>query len=68
MARIKGRNDGPNGRNEHYDVGSRTNIPRRKMVQEVKDGKFPNNHVVEINGQKYVRDNPDGTKRDNVNS
>jgi len=67
MARIKGQNDGPNGRNEHYDVGPRTDIPRRQMVQEVKDGKFPDNHVVEINGREYVRDNPDDTKRDNVN-
>ncbi len=24
MARIKGRNDGPGGRNEHYDVGGRS--------------------------------------------
>lgn len=68
MARIKGKNDGPNGRNEHYDVGSRTDIPRRQMVQEVKQGKFPDNHIVKVDGREYVRDNPDGSKRDNVNS
>lgn len=68
MARIKGQNDGPNGRNEHYDVGPRTDIPRRQMVQEVKQGKFPDNHIVKIDGREYVRDNPDGSKRDNVNS
>jgi hypothetical protein len=67
MGKIRGNNDGPNGRNETYNVGHRKGIPRPKMVKEVEAGKHPGNHVVRINGRKYVRDNPDSTKRDNVN-
>lgn len=67
MARIKGRNDGPGGRNEHYDVGSRKNVARRTVVAEIKRGEHSGAHVVKVNGREYARDNPDGSKRDNVN-
>lgn len=67
MARLKGRNDGPGGRNEHYDVGSRQNVPRRNIVAEIKRGEHPDAHVVKVNGREYARDNPDKSKSDNVN-
>lgn len=67
MARIRGKNDGPNGRNEHYDVGARKNVPRAQIVKEIEQGMHPDAHVVEVNGRKYARDNPDGSKKDNVN-
>lgn len=68
MARkISGRNDGPNGRNEHYDIGARKNVPRRNAVAEVKRGEHPHHHVVKVRGREYVRDNPDNSKSDNVN-
>lgn len=67
MTKIKGRNDGPNGRNEHYDVGSRSNVPRRNVVAEIKRGEHPDAHVVTVNGREYARDNPDGSTGDNVN-
>lgn len=67
MAKITGRRDGVGGRNDHYDVGSRRNVPRQEVVKEVERGKHPDVHVYERAGQKYVRDNPDGTKSDNVN-
>lgn len=67
MTKIKGRNDGPGGRNEHYDIGSRQNIPRATVVKEIKDGKHPGAHTVKVNGREYARDNPDGSKSDNVN-
>lgn len=67
MTRIKGNNDGPNGRNETYKIGSRPNVPRTQAVKEVKAGMHPGAHVVKINGREYVRDNPDGSTRDNVN-
>jgi hypothetical protein len=67
MAKIKGRNDGPGGRNEHYDVGARKNVPRRNIVAEIKRGEHPDVHVVKVKGREYARDNPDGTKADNVN-
>jgi hypothetical protein len=28
MTKIKGKNDGPGGRNEHYDIGRRKNVNR----------------------------------------
>lgn len=67
MGKITGQNDGPNGRNEHYNIGSRQNVPRRNAVAEVKRGEHPAHHVVKINNREYVRDNPDGSTRDNVN-
>jgi hypothetical protein len=67
MTKIKGRNDGPGGRNEHYDIGNRKNVPRRIAVAEVKRGEHPDAHVVKVKGREYVRDNPDRSKDDNVN-
>jgi len=67
MARIKGNNDGPNGRNETYRVGGRRSVPRSRAVREVEAGKHPRYHTVKIGGRKYVRDNPDSSTRDNVN-
>ncbi|GAA5061121.1 hypothetical protein GCM10023208_30130 [Erythrobacter westpacificensis] len=67
MTKIRGKNDGPRGRNEHYDVGSRKNVPRRNIVAEIKRGEHPGAHVVKINDREYARDNPDRSKSDNVN-
>jgi hypothetical protein len=67
MTRIKGRNDGPGGRNEHYDIGNRKDVPRPIVVREIKQGQHPGAHVVKINGREYARDNPDKSTSDNVN-
>lgn len=67
MTKFKGKNDGPGGRNEHYDIGNRKNVPRRIAVAEVKRGEHPDAHVVKVKGREYVRDNPDRSKDDNVN-
>lgn len=67
MTKIIGNNDGPGGRNETYKIGSRTAVPRQQAVREVEAGKHPGAHTVKINGDKYVRDNPDQSKADNVN-
>ena len=67
MAKVCGKNDGPGGRNEHYDIGGRKNVPRRNAVAEVKRGEHPDVHVIRVNGREYVRDNPDQSKADNVN-
>ncbi|NOX95784.1 MAG: DUF3892 domain-containing protein [Alphaproteobacteria bacterium] len=67
MTKIIGNNDGPNGRNDTYNIGSRKNVPRPQTVKEVELGKHPGAHTVKIKGRKYVRDNPDGSKSDNVN-
>ncbi|AKH68504.1 hypothetical protein IMCC21906_00812 [Spongiibacter sp. IMCC21906] len=67
MTRIKGRNDGPGGRNEHYDIGQRKKVPRSQVVREIEKGNHSGAHVVEVNGRKYARDNPDHSRSDNVN-
>lgn len=67
MGKIRGNQDGPNGRNESYKIGSRAHVSRTQAVKEVELGKHKGNHVVRINGKKYVRDNPDPSSKDNVN-
>lgn len=67
MAKITGNNDGPGGRNDTYTIGNRKNVKRADAVKEVEQGKHPNYHTVKINKKKYVRDNPDKSKKDNVN-
>lgn len=67
MTKIVGKNDGPGGRNEHYDIGARRNVPRRNVVAEIKRGEHPGAHVIKINGREYARDNPDNSTEDNVN-
>jgi Protein of unknown function (DUF3892) len=67
MAKIIGNGDGPNGRNDSYQVGNRKQVDRKQVVKEVKDGKHLNYHIYHRNNQEYVRDNPDRSKDDNVN-
>ena len=64
--RIKGNNDGPNGRNESYKFKGR-NYKRIDMVKRVEKGLHPENTVVKINNRKYVKDKPDSSMKDNVN-
>jgi len=74
VTRIRGKNDGPNRRNEHYDVGGRKVVPRRSIITEIKPGNHPDAHAVRVNGQwsmvngqEYARDDPDRKKSDSVN-
>ena len=67
MTKIIGNNDGPNGRNESYKIGSRQKVKRTEAVKEVKQGKHPDAHVVKVKNREYVRDNPDHSTKDNVN-
>ncbi len=67
MSKVIGNNDGPGGRNETYKIGSRPNVARRTAVKEVKQGKHADSHVIKVKNREYVRDNPDTSKKDNVN-
>ena len=67
MTNIRGNRDGKGGRNESYKIGPRAHVPRVQAVAEVKAGKHRGAHVVKVEGREYVRDNPDGSKKDNVN-
>ena len=48
MTKIIGNNDGPGGRNETYNIGSRKEIPRAQVVREIKQGKHPGAHVIKV--------------------
>lgn len=66
--KIKGNNDGLNGRNETYTIQGRgSNIPREKMVKEVKQGNHPNHTTTKINNIEYVKAKPNKKTNDNVN-
>lgn len=67
MTKIVGNNDGKGGRNESYKIGARSRVSRTQAVREVKAGKHKGAHVIKINQREYIRDNPDNSKKDNVN-
>lgn len=67
MGKIKGNNDGPGGRNDSYQIGSRREVPRAEAVREVKKGLHPDVHIVKVNNREFPRDNPDNSAKDNVN-
>jgi hypothetical protein len=48
-------------------MGARENVSRRNIAAEIKPGEHSDAHVVKVNGSELARDNPDGTKADNVN-
>lgn len=64
---IRGNNDGTNGGNDSYTIQGRGVVERNTLVQEVNQGKHPNHHVITVNGQDYVRANPNSNNKDNVN-
>lgn len=64
---IRGNHDGENGENDSYTIAGRGVVERDQLVREVEEGKHPNHHVVNINGEDYVRSNPDSTESNNVN-
>lgn len=68
MSKIKGRQDGVGGRNEHYDIGSRKNVKRSVAVKEVEAGLHPEFHIYKRGRRKFIRDNPDDSVNDNVNN
>jgi len=65
---IKGNHDGDNGENQSYTIPGRGVVDRETLVQEVESGKHPNFHTIEVEGDKYVRANPDRSKGNNVDS
>lgn len=64
---ITGNNDGEGGRNESYTIPGRGVITRQILVKEVENGKHPDFSIYEINGEKFVRSDPDSTESNNVN-
>lgn len=66
MGRIKGNRDGRNSRNESYVINGKK-VSRLQAIKRAEKGSLKGVHVMERNGEKYLRDNPDKSKVDNVN-
>ncbi|HAS6997833.1 TPA: DUF3892 domain-containing protein [Vibrio parahaemolyticus] len=64
---IRGNNDGTNGENDSYSIAGRGVVDRQTLVDETRNGNHPNHHVVRINGEDYVRANPDAKNSNNIN-
>ena len=64
---IHGNGDGTQGENDSYTIPGRGVVSRETLVNEINDGRHPNHHVVHINGEDYVRANPDPSNTNNVN-
>ncbi|WP_085908066.1 DUF3892 domain-containing protein [Kiloniella majae] len=65
---IIGNGDGPNGRNETYNIPGRgTGISRSQIVREIGQGKHPDHNVYSRNGEDFARADPNKSKGDNVN-
>ena len=65
--KITGNHDGKSGRNESYYIPGRGNVSRKTLVKEVRTGKHPNFSIYELEGEKFVRSNPDNSEKNNVN-
>ena len=66
MTKIKKNKDTP-GKNKTYNIGKRKDISRAKVVAEIKKGLHPGAHLYNYKNILYPRDNPDSSKKDNVN-
>lgn len=64
---IIGNHDGENGHNDSYFIPGRGNIPRKKLVKEVKENKHPDFGIYEYEGEEYIRAKPDNSEANNVN-
>lgn len=65
--KIRGNHDGENGENDNYTIQGRGEVSRGNLVKEVGNGKHPNHSIYERDGEKYVRANPDGSPKNNIN-
>ncbi|MDK2779062.1 MAG: DUF3892 domain-containing protein [Pseudomonadota bacterium] len=66
LGSIKGNADGEHGENDSYTIRGRGEVSRDKLVDEVKSGQHPDYHIYERGGEEYVRSNPNGRNKDNV--
>ena len=63
---IKGNRDGKNGENQTYTIIGRGKVTRKTLVKEIKQGKHPDSHVINVEGDEYARNNPNRKSEDNI--
>ena len=66
---VTGLEDGPNRRNEHYEIKNRGVVSRIEGIKLQKQGKLPGVGIIKVNGREYLRDipPPEKSNKDNVN-
>jgi len=66
--RLKAIKETDTGLNVRFeDVSSKTELTLKQAIKAVEKGSYPDHHVVErSDGIKYIRSNPDGNKRNNL--
>jgi hypothetical protein len=65
---INGNADGKNGSNTSYTVNGRGVVSRPKLVEEIKQGRHPETHIVKVKGVEYARNNPNKDLPDNIDN
>lgn len=63
----EGKKSASGGNKTYIDTRTKKEISREEAVKRVKEGKYPKSHIYRLNGKKFVRDNPDRSKKDNIN-
>ena len=58
---------GNGGVNDSYMVNGRGKVSRPKMVVETEKNLHPDTHISRRNGKKFLRNNPNNDKPDNIN-
>jgi hypothetical protein len=66
MTRVTGRRESPTGGNTNYRLSDGKTVTRTQGVSMCKDGKLPGYNVMKVKGKEYLRDNPDKSKKDNI--
>ncbi|APH42449.1 Uncharacterized protein A9P81_2875 [Leptospira interrogans serovar Copenhageni/Icterohaemorrhagiae] len=51
---------------EFYDPSTAKSMTRGEFVEEIKNGKYRDYHVLDLEGKKFPRSNPDNSKRNNL--
>ena len=64
---IRGNGDGKGGGNDTYTITGRGVVTRKTLLREVKAGKHEGFHTMEVDGETWVRSNPDSRTSDNIN-
>lgn len=65
---INGNQDGEKGENKTYTIPDRgSNIPKSKLIKEVKKEQHPNHTTATRDGEEYIRAKPNTKLDDNVN-
>lgn len=65
--RLKVIQESETGLNTRFlDTSTRRELTLNQAIRAVENGKYPGYHVVNRNGTRFIRSNPDGNERNNL--